>query len=220
MIELLERDVSATRVGAKGPRGAVALVSVGGAIAAAYDHYDSRPSDPLLHTHVVVANRVKTVWDGKWRTLDSRALHAAVTELSEHYNTVLADQTNALLSVGWKARRRGAGRSTAWEITGVSQGLMDEFSSRTREIEQVKDRLVTDNVEKRGRQPSPRLLWQFRQQGTLETCPPKQQHLLSELTTQWRDRATQVLGEDAPTWAVALLEGSVADPLLRADDIP
>lgn len=90
VIKLLERDVAATRVGAKGPRGAVAQVPVRGVVAAAYDHYDSRASDPQLHTHVVVANRVQAVRDGKWRTLDSRALHAAVTGLSEHYNAVLA----------------------------------------------------------------------------------------------------------------------------------
>lgn len=220
IIELLERDVAATRVGAKGPRGAVAQVPVRGVIAAAYDHYDSRASDPQLHTHVVVANRVQAVRDGKWRTLDSRALHAAVTGLSEHYNAVLADRVTQVLGVGWEARERGVGRSTAWEITGVSQELMDEFSSRTRDIEQVKDRLVAGYVEKHGRRPSPKLLWQFRQQATLETRPPKQQHSLSDLTARWRERATQVLGEDAPTWAAALLASSAADPLLRADDIP
>lgn len=220
VIELLERDVAATRVGAKGPPGAVAQVPVRGVIAAAYDHYDSRASDPQLHTHVVVANRVQAVRDGKWRTLDSRALHAAVTGLSEHYNAVLADRVTQVLGVGWEARERGVGRSTAWEITGVSQGMMDEFSSRTRDIEQVKERLVADYVEKHGRQPSSKLLWQFRQQATLETRPPKQQHSLSDLTAQWRERAAQVLGEDAPTWAAALLANSTADPLLRADDIP
>lgn len=220
VIELLERDVAATRVGAKGPRGAVAQVPVRGVIAAAYDHYGSRASDPQLHTHVVVANRVQAARDGRWRTLDSRALHAAVTGLSEHYNAVLADRITQVLGVGWEARERGVGRSTAWEITGVSQGLMEEFSSRTRDIEQAKDRLVADYVEKHGRQPSPKLLWQFRQQATLETRPPKQQHSLSDLTAQWRERAAQVLGEDAPTWVAALLTGSTADPLLRADDIP
>lgn len=50
VIDLLERDVAATRVGAKGPRGAVAQVPVRGVIAAAYDHYDSRASDPQLST--------------------------------------------------------------------------------------------------------------------------------------------------------------------------
>ena len=91
VLALVERDVAITRVGAKGPRGAVAQVEVRGVIAAAYDHYDSRASDPQLHTHVVVANRVQAVSDGKWRTLDSRAIHAAVTGLSEHYNAFLSD---------------------------------------------------------------------------------------------------------------------------------
>lgn len=220
VIELFERDVAMTRIGAKGPRGAAAQVEVQGVIAAAYDHYDSRASDPQLHTHVVVANRVQAVQDGKWRTLDSRAIHAAVTGLSEHYNAVLSDHLTQVLGVGWEARERGAGRSTAWEIAGVPQELMDEFSFRTRDIEQVKDRLVADYVSRHERQPSPKLLWQFRQQATLETRPPKQHHSLSDLTNGWRERATQVLGEDAPTWATTLLAGSVGEPLLRADDIP
>ncbi|WP_193118289.1 ATP-dependent DNA helicase, partial [Brachybacterium tyrofermentans] len=82
------------------------------------------------------------------------------------------------------------------------------------------DRLVNEYVAKHGRQPSPKLLWQFRQQATLETRPPKQHHSLSDLTTAWRERATEVLGEDAPTWATTLLAGSAGEPLLRADDIP
>ncbi len=220
VIALLERDVAMTRVGAKGPRGAVAQVDVRGVIATAYDHYDSRAADPQLHTHVVIANRVQAVDDGKWRTLDSRAIHAAVTGLSEHYNAVLSDHLTQILGVGWEPRDRGAGRSTAWEIVGVPQELMDEFSSRTRDIEQVKDRLVDEYVSKHGRQPSPKLVWQFRQQATLETRPPKQEHSLSDLTSQWRERATTLLGEDAPTWASALLAGSEQEPLLRADDIP
>lgn len=158
-------------------------------IATVYDHYDSRASDPQLHTHVVVVNRVQAAHDGKWRTLDSRAIHAAATGLSEHYNAVLSDHLAQMLGVGWEARERGAGRSTAWEITGVPQKLMDAFSSRTRGIEQVQDRLVADYVAKHGRQPPPKLWWQFRQQAMLETRPPKQHHSLSDLTTGWRERA-------------------------------
>ncbi|MFI8631231.1 MobF family relaxase [Microbacterium sp. NPDC077663] len=220
VLTVLERDVAATRIGAKGPRGAVAQVPVRGVIAAQYDHYDSRSSDPQLHTHMVIANRVQAVSDGKWRTLDSRALHAALTGLSEHYNAVLSDHLTWALGVGWEARERGQGRSTAWEIAEVSQELMDEFSSRTRNIEQVKDGLVAEYMEKHGRQPSQKLLWQFRQRATLETRPPKQRHSLSELTVRWRERATRILGEDATTWAAAVVAGSKADPLLRADDIP
>jgi hypothetical protein len=38
----LEREVVATRVGAKGPKGGVAQVEVTGVVATGFDHYDSR----------------------------------------------------------------------------------------------------------------------------------------------------------------------------------
>src|SRR5699024_235491 len=104
MIALLERDGAMTRVGAKGPRGAVAQVDVRGVIAAAYDHFDSRGAYPRRHTHIGVANRVQSAHDGKWRTRDPRAIHAAVTGLSEHYKSVLADHLTQILGVGWEAR--------------------------------------------------------------------------------------------------------------------
>lgn len=220
VLGVIERDVAMTRIGAAGPRGAVAQVEIRGLIAAAYDHYDSRSSDPQLHTHLVISNRVQAVRDGKWRTLDSRALHNAVTGLSEHYNAVLSDHLALLLGVGWESRERGPGRSMAWEIAGVPQGLMDEFSSRTHAIEEAKDRLVGEYVAKHGRRPSSKVLWQIRQQATLETRPAKRQRSLSELTSRWRHRAGQHLERDPVAWARQLLTEAETEPLLRADDIP
>ncbi|MDF2990587.1 MAG: conjugal transfer protein [Microbacterium sp.] len=219
VVAIIERDVAMTRIGTEGPRGAVAQVEVRGVVAAAYDHYDSRASDPQLHTHVVIANRVQGVHDGKWRTLDSRALHAAVTGLSEHYNAVLSDHLTRLLAVSWEERERETGRMARWEVAGVPQLLMDVFSSRTKDIEQVKQRLVEEYAAKHGRQPSRTQLWQIRQQATLETRPPKELRSLHDLTRQWRDQATQVLGTDAVAWARDLVETGASEPLLRADDI-
>ena len=219
VLEIVERDVAMTRVGTEGPRGAVAQVEVRGVVAAAYDHYDSRASDPQLHTHVVIANRVQGVYDGKWRTLDSRALHAAVTGLSEHYNAVLSDHLTRLIAVSWEERERGTGRMRRWEVAGVPQKLMDLFSSRTKDIERVKQRLVEEYAAKHGRQPSRTQLWRMRQQATLETRPPKELRSLDDLTQQWRDQAAQVLGANAMAWARELLETGTSDSLLRADDI-
>lgn len=220
VLELIERDVAMTRIGAAGPRGAVAQVEVKGLLATAYDHYDSRSSDPQLHTHLVVANRVQAVRDRKWRTLDSRALHNAVTGLSEHYNAVLSDHLARMLGTAWEARERGPGRSTAWEIAGVPQELMDAFSSRTRDIEQVKERLVAEYVARHGRQPSSKVLWQIRQQATLETRPDKKHYSLAELTARWRERATEHVGDDPVAWARGMLRETEGEPLLRADDLP
>ncbi|QIN28148.1 MobF family relaxase [Brevibacterium luteolum] len=220
VLDLLEREVAMTRVGAAGPRGAVAQVEVTGVIAAAYDHWDSRSADPQLHTHLVVSNRVQTVRDGQWRTLDSRALHQAVTGLSEHYNALLSDRVAAILATRWEARERGPGRSTAWELAGVPQDLMDAFSSRTRAIEDAKDRLVEAYIAKHGRRPSKTVLWQIRQQATLETRPEKEVVPLSELTERWRARAAGHLDAEPPVWASLMLAETGTEPLLRADDLP
>jgi len=45
-------------------------VQVDGFVVAAFRHRTSRAGDPLLHTHVLVANVGRAVDDGAWRTLD------------------------------------------------------------------------------------------------------------------------------------------------------
>lgn len=112
-----------------------------GVVATAFDHYDSRSGDPQLHMHVVIANRVQAA-DGKWRTLDGRPMHAAVVAVSEYYNALLADHLTRIFGIGWEARDRGRDRNPAWEIVGVPDELLREFSSRTVDIEAEKDRLI------------------------------------------------------------------------------
>jgi conjugative relaxase-like TrwC/TraI family protein len=68
----LEREAAYSRRGAGGAE----TVKVDGFVAAAFRHRTSRANDPLLHTHVLVANLAKTSDDGVWRTLDSRRLYA------------------------------------------------------------------------------------------------------------------------------------------------
>src|SRR5690606_24001301 len=174
LVAFLEREVAATRVGATGLDGAVAHVDVAGVVAAAFDHYDSRAGDPQLHTHVVISNKVQTVQDGRWRTLAGRPMHAAVVAVSELYNAALADQLTRVLGVEWEARERGRDRNPAWEIEGVPDELVTEFSTRSRHIEAEQDRLIAEYVAKHGRQPSARTVLKLRAQATLATRPEKQ----------------------------------------------
>ncbi len=83
----LEENVIHTRAGRNG----VAHVGTMGAIAATFDHWESRTGDPQLHTHLVIANRVQRITDGAWVTLDSRTLYKAAVAASEHYNGLLFD---------------------------------------------------------------------------------------------------------------------------------
>lgn len=213
-VALMERDIAATRVGHNG----VAQVATRGLIATCYDHYDSRAADPQLHTHVVIANKVQGE-DGKWRALDGRPMHAAVVALSEHYNAVLADHLTRSLGVEWEQRDRGTDRNRAWEIIGVQDDLIVEFSSRATAIDAEKGRLIAAYVAGHGHQPTTKTILRLRQQATLSTRPDKTSYSLAELTARWRRRATSVLGQDAPTWAKHLIASHPGALIIRAEDV-
>ena len=219
VLEFMEREVAATRTGYTAADGAVAQVDVTGLVATAFDHYDSRSSDPQLHKHVVVSNKVQTALDGRWRSLDGRPMHATVVALSEHYNAVLADRLTGMLGLGWEARDRGWDRNPAWEIVEVGEELIEEFSTRSHDIDTEADRLIAAYVAEHGRRPSAKTIVRLRAQATLATRPEKQTHSLADLTAGWRDRATAVLGEDATGWASRITQTQAARPL-RADDVP
>ncbi|MFT8396607.1 MobF family relaxase, partial [Propionibacterium sp.] len=219
MIAFMEREVAATRTGANAGDGAVAQVDVRGVIATAYDHYDSRAGDPHLHTHVVISNKVQTVLDGKWRSLDGRPLHAATVALSELHEAVFADHLTRMLGVEWESRARGRDRNPAWAIADVPEELVAEFSTRARHIDEATDRLIDKYVAERGRRPSAATIMKLRAQATLSTRPEKTVHSLADLTASWRNRAATVLGEDATGWA-RRVAANEAPLLLRADDIP
>ena len=77
-------------------------------VAAAFDHWDSRASDPNLHTHVVVANKVQGP-DGAWRSPGRQDVHAADVTVSELYDALLADEVARRLRCDVvDARPRGA----------------------------------------------------------------------------------------------------------------
>ncbi|WP_028655402.1 MobF family relaxase [Nocardioides sp. J54] len=217
VIAFFEREVAATRAGISDSDGAVAQVSVAGVAAVAYDHFDSRAGDPQLHTHVVVSNKVLTVMDGRWRSLDGRPVFSSVTGLSAHYNALLADRLSRDIGVEWELRQRSADRNPQWEIAGISDELIAEFSSRTREIELKKDELIAEYVTRHGRMPSARTIVELRAHATLATRPPKELRSLLDLTAEWRRRASERLGADATAWAATLLGAGAP---LTVDDVP
>ncbi|MCO5294422.1 MAG: relaxase domain-containing protein [Homoserinimonas sp.] len=219
MVAFIEREVAVTRVGAAGRNGAVAQADVSGVIATAFDHYDSRAGDPHLHTHVVISNKVQTVHDGKWRSLDGRPLHAATVALSELHEAVFADHLTRAFGVEWEARDMGRDRNPGWAITTVPERLVAEFSSRSRQIDKEKNRLIAKYVARHGRQPSLATVIKLRAQATLATRPEKQVRSLADLTNEWRERASHLLGEDATRWARTVTAND-APMLLRADDVP
>lgn len=158
--------------------------------------------------------------DGRWRSLDGRPVFSSMTGLSAHYNAVLADRLSRDIGVGWEVRQRGADRNPRWEVAGVSDELIAEFSSRTREIELKKDELIAEYVARHGRMPSPKTIVELRAQATLATRPPKDMRSLADLTGEWRRRASARLGIDATGWAASLVNaGGARDNPLTVDDV-
>jgi conjugative relaxase-like TrwC/TraI family protein len=220
VVDLMEREVVATRTGPSTRGGPSVQGDVTGVLATAFDHWDSRAGDPQLHTHVVISNKVSTVADGRWRSVDSRPMHAATVALSEHYNAVLADDLARTLGAAWEARARGRDRNPAWEISSVPDALVREFSSRAGDIDAATDRLIAEHTARHGRTPSRRAVIRLRQQATLATRRDKVVRPLAELTREWRARAGTVLGGDATAWARLASSPEVRLALLRADDVP
>jgi len=212
-LAVIERDVARTRVGTDG----VAQVHTRGIIGAAFDHWDSRAGDPHLHTHVVIANRVQGP-DGGWRTLDSRgALFPSVVAMSELYDNLLADHLTARLGTDWRVRRtHRSTRSVSWEVDGVPDALIEEFSIRRRHITAARDHLTADTRPRSDEEA--RLL---DERAWRETRPDKEVRPLVDLTREWVDRATRVLSRDPGRLVARLTRWSSRrqPPLLRVDDL-
>ncbi|HET9078570.1 MAG TPA: MobF family relaxase [Acidimicrobiales bacterium] len=216
VLSYAEREVFRSRSGSQG----AIEEDVCGVVAAAFTHWDSRAGDPQLHDHVVVWNRARSTSDGRWRTLDSRGLFKASVMLSELHQGVLSDLLTEKLGVGWEGRTRRHSDHRRWEITGVPETLMAEFSKRSEQVEQRTAELVTAFRTAYRRRPTTVETMRLAQQATLETRPAKAHHSLADMTAGWRTRADSHLGsaEQQRAWVTGLA-GRNDLPLLRSDDL-
>jgi conjugative relaxase-like TrwC/TraI family protein len=99
-----------------------------GVVAAVFRHRTSRAGDPLLHWHTLVANMAEGR-DGRWTAIVHPDLYHAVRAAGEVFQTVLRDELGERLGVQWRPGRHVP------EIAGVPQALLDQFSKRSKEIE-------------------------------------------------------------------------------------
>lgn len=209
-------------IGTRTGRNGVAHVPVRGAIAAAFDHWESRAGDPQLHTHLVIANRVQRTSDGAWATLDSRTLYKAVVAASEHYNGLLFDELRRSLGTETELRAPASvERNPSRELSGIDAGLITEFSARARIIELEKDRLVRLWNLEHGTNPSDATVLKLRQQATLSTRTAKdaQPVPLTERLAAWHRRA-EGLGCRTERLIAATVHRSRTRPLTGADLSP
>ncbi|WP_315097409.1 MobF family relaxase [uncultured Cellulomonas sp.] len=212
-LQFVEHSVLRTRVGAAGCR----QVKTRGMVAAAFDHWDSRAGDPNLHTHVVIANKVQGP-DGPWRSVDGRTMHAATVTVSQLYDVLLADEVSRRLGATWSSRDRGERRNPAFELDGVAEELLTEFSTRAEQIGCAEQRWTEDFTERRGRAPSRVETTRARQHLTRQTRPSKVVRALRDLLADWANRARALTGVGPVDLAARALTGSYGRPL-RATDV-
>ena len=165
----LEREACWTR---RGRAGAIKLPGRG-FVGAAFRHRTSRAGDPLLHTHVVVANATQAE-DGRWTALDGRELYRHAKTAGYLYQAVLRAQLCWELGLRWQVIERGTA-----DVEGVSCGVVEHFSQRRAEILE----LMASRGETSARAA---------QVATLETRRRKEYGVpVHRLQAQWRARAAE-----------------------------
>ncbi len=167
----------------------------------------------------MIWNRARSVSDGKWRTLDSRAIFKATTTLSELHQGVLSDLLTAELGVGWEARGRRHSTKPRYEIAGVPESLMAEFSRRSEQIAAHGEELTSSFVTAHGRRPTVVEQIRLRQVATIATRPAKTHRSLADLNCTWRERASEYVPKEKQLGWVSSLAGRNDLPLLHSYDL-
>jgi conjugative relaxase-like TrwC/TraI family protein len=172
------------RLGARRGHGGVQHVQGRGLLAVGFDHRTSREGDPLLHTHMVIANRIQGS-DGRWTALDGRDLYRHRLAADAIYRAGYQRELVRTLGVEWTVADAHGNR----ELQGLPEELLRAFSKRTDQID-----LEVERLEASGRERTPRLVkWAVH-----ATRKPKAHEAADSLYGQWRTEAAE-RGHDPDT---------------------
>jgi conjugative relaxase-like TrwC/TraI family protein len=164
-------------LGARRGHGGVQHVDGQGLLAVGFDHRTSREGDPLLHTHLVIANRVQGP-DGRWTALDGRDLYRHRLAADAIYRATYQRELVRTLGVEWTAADAHGNR----ELVGIPDDLVRGFSKRADQIDQAVQELAAD-----GRERTPRLVkWAVQ-----ATRKPKEHEPADTLYGRWRTEAAE-----------------------------
>ena len=193
-VEFLQDHAAFTRRG----HGGTIQEATGGYLAALFVHRTSRAGDPQLHSHVLVANKVQAVSDGRWLAVDGRELYEVQKAAGMRYKAALRAELTTRLGVSWADVDDSGGA----EIEGVPQGLIREFSKRRAQVEAAAARLAGEREALLGRsltgdekaaifQPAAYQSWASKAKERAETT--------AQLKARWRSEAAAT-GTPAERW--------------------
>jgi hypothetical protein len=141
-----------------------------GLVATSWLHTISRDGDPQLHVHLAVLNAVQRAdrADDAWRAADGQHFYQL-----RHLYGVTADRAfeQRLLAMGYAMTGRADGNGA--EVGGVSEQVMDRFSSRARAIDSRLRTWVDQYTARHGKPPSRRTIYLMGQEIAKDTRRPK-----------------------------------------------
>jgi conjugative relaxase-like TrwC/TraI family protein len=207
-IDYLQDVAGYSRVGHHGG-GAGRWIDAHRFVVAQFLQHDSRDRDPQLHVHQAILNRVRCD-DGKWRTLDSRAITLHRMSAGVIGERVMEEYLTRTLGVRFETRPDGRAR----EVVGVDQKVMDLFSSRRRAISDKTEELLKAYEQRHGRPATVLERKHIAQEATISTRKGKSHgETDAERLDRWEREARQaVAGGLADVARRAISEGKVVSP--------
>jgi conjugative relaxase-like TrwC/TraI family protein len=170
--------------------GHVVHVDAEGLVVGMFRQHTSRRLDPQLHTHAVVANRVRGP-DDRWLALDARPLICDQRTLSALYHAANRAELTRRLGVEWETPENGIA-----EIAGMPKEVLAEFSQRTADVERRLAEKLGRFGKKFRREPTTKERWRLEREAVLDSRPGKPRSpSLDELREEWRERV-EAMGFD------------------------
>jgi len=142
-LEFLQDHAAFTRRG----HGGLVQERTIGYLAAVFVHRTSRAGDPQVHSHVLLANKVQAVSDGRWLAIDGRELYEVQKAAGMLYKACLRAELTTRLGVAWTDVDDNGGA----EIVGVPEQLITLFSKRRAQVEAAAARLIGEKEVALGR---------------------------------------------------------------------
>ena len=139
-----------------------------GATVAGFLHTTSRADDPHLHLHTLWPNRVRCD-DGRWRTLDGRAIYGHRVAAATLAGAVLRVELAGRLGTAWGEvdERHQA------DLVGMRREVIDAWSQRTRQVQRVAEAKIAQRQSDTGVAVTPGERKALYDAAAVESRPPK-----------------------------------------------
>jgi conjugative relaxase-like TrwC/TraI family protein len=180
VLDHLERFGATTRVRVNGSR---QHPDTEGLVMGVFRQATSREGDPQLHTHVVVSAKVQTA-EGRWLALDARYLKRKQRALGGLYQSVLRAELTHRYGVAWEPVINGQA-----EIAGMSRELLEAFSKRTAQVDELLEVKVNEFRDREGRDPSRWERAALTREAAADSRATKTHASTGDLSARWADEA-------------------------------